>query len=65
MPLKHHLNDSDFGDLNELRHLFEKPYDINAERRNMDKWNNHVGRIEYGKWKKAKDTGKTTDSIKK
>jgi hypothetical protein len=32
---------------------------------NMDRWNNDVGRDEYEKWKIAKDSGQTTDSLPK
>ena len=33
--------------------------------RNMDLWNNNVGRQEYEKWKEAKDSGQTSDPLDK
>jgi len=54
------------GDKNEDRH--EAPTDPNElkqynDERNMDSWNNNVGRTESQNWENAKESGTTTKSL--
>ena len=42
---------------------YEKDHPNNAEERNMDLWNNNVGREEYRRWREASERGETTDSL--
>lgn len=58
------------GDLKELDVIHTLPTDpselsIYYSQKNMDKWNNNVGREEYQHWKEAIDAGITTDSLEK